>query len=329
MRRLAALLISVTLLGFIYWRVDISNLFAAVRAADWSLLTGALLLLVPLTFATAWRFSVLVGHKTVGVLEATRMILFASTLNLFLPSKMGDIAKAALLVDRHGMDLKFAVSISIFDKVLDVVSMLILGVGAILWIMPDAGQVIWISSIFASGLLLLLLVLVLPLGLIGTTCNVVARVAPVRISNSIIPLADTWQTVVARFWKNWKRASAVISISLITWCGHLLQFWLLAYSLGGQVPIIQNMAYASLSILVGLIPVTIAGIGSRDAALIYFYSGYLTPGQGAFLGVLATLRYVLPALAGLPFVAHFVHTLRGTGGIGQLRSRMARSGNPD
>ena len=48
-----------------------------------------------------------------------------------------------------------------------------------------------------------------------------------------------------------------------------------------------------------------AGIGTRDAAIVYFYRGWLTPGQAAVLGVLATLRYVLPALAGLPFMRDF------------------------
>jgi hypothetical protein len=67
------------------------------------------------------------------------------------------------------------------------------------------------------------------------------------------------------------------------------------------VPLLDNMAFATLAILVGLLPFTFAGIGSRDMAIVYFYGPYLSLGGAAFLGILATLRYVIPAIAGIPF----------------------------
>jgi hypothetical protein len=57
-----------------------------------------------------------------------------------------------------------------------------------------------------------------------------------------------------------------------------------------------------MAILVGLVPVTLAGIGTRDAALVYFLGGAVGPGPALALGLFATLRYLVPALAGLPFL---------------------------
>jgi uncharacterized membrane protein YbhN (UPF0104 family) len=79
------------------------------------------------------------------------------------------------------------------------------------------------------------------------------------------------------------------------------------------------MAFATLGILAGLLPLTMAGIGSRDAVIIHFYSAYMSPGAAAVLGVLATLRYVIPAIAGLPFIGNYL-SLRGR------RDLAARSG---
>lgn len=310
MRRLAAFIVSVVLLALIYWRINISNLFNAMGSAHWGLLTIAILCIVPLTLATAWRFSMLTREAGVRFAEALRMVLGASSLNLFLPSKMGDIAKAAVLVDRHGMDVKLALSISIFDKLLDIGSLLFFGVIALFWISPSSGRVIWALTFVTFVLLLLIIGLILPFGPIPKSLRIVTRFASSQISGRILRFIDAWQSFSVWFWRDRKRVLEVLSLSITIWFGHLMQYWLFVLSLGAHVPVLENMAFATLGILAGLLPFTLAGIGSRDAALIYFYGAYLTPGQGAFLGILATLRYLIPALAGVPLVFYFVHTTR-------------------
>ena len=67
---------------------------------------------------------------------------------------------------------------------------------------------------------------------------------------------------------------------------------------------------ASLSIFVGLLPFTFAGIGTRDVALIFFYQPFLAAPVAAALGLFCTLRYLLPALIGLPFLGQYLATAR-------------------
>ena len=88
-------------------------------------------------------------------------------------------------------------------------------------------------------------------------------------------------------------------------------------ALGLEVGFFLNMALTPLAIFIGLLPMTLAGIGTRDAALIYFYLPYFSPASAAALGLFCTLRYVLPALFGLPFIFSFTHSLR----LDRLRPR--------
>jgi len=101
---------------------------------------------------------------------------------------------------------------------------------------------------------------------------------------------------------------AVTSVGI--WLLHLLQIWMFVLALHGQAPFLANLALAPLAILAGLMPLTMAGIGPRDAALIYFYKPYLSGAAGAALGVLCTLRYVLPAIAGATVVNQYLPGLR-------------------
>ena len=57
-------------------------------------------------------------------------------------------------------------------------------------------------------------------------------------------------------------------------------------------------------------PLTFAGVGTRDAALIAFYAPYFNAATAAALGVLCTSRYLLPALGGLPFLNQYLSTLK-------------------
>ncbi len=71
-----------------------------------------------------------------------------------------------------------------------------------------------------------------------------------------------------------------------------------------------NLALSPLAILAGLLPLTFAGVGTRDAALIVFYQPYFNAPTAAALGLLCTSRYIIPAIAGLPFLGQYLTMLQ-------------------
>ncbi len=272
---------------------------AAARRSDPLWLMAGLLTVIPLTVATAWRFRML-SRTGLNLGVASRLILSASTLNLLLPSKMGDLAKAWVLDRRYGYDPKLAFALVIFEKLLDLASLLFWGVLALIWMRPD-DPVFLLGALATAGLLGLLMLLLSPWAA-GTGMTMLGRHLPRKLA----AMAEQWHDFTGWFWGEKLRAMNTVGLSLAIWAGHLAQFWLYARALG-SVPLIGNMAAATLSILAGLLPFTMAGVGTRDAAIVYFYHDWLTPAQCAMLGLLATLRYVLPAIAGLPFMGDYLH----------------------
>lgn len=290
LKRALPLVVSLAVLALLWWQVDAAAIVAAGRAADAGWLIAGVLAVIPLTWGTALRFQWL-SRTRIGTALAGRLILAASTLNLFLPSKMGDLAKAWVLDRRHGFDPKFALSLVIFEKLLDLASLLAWGVLALALMRP--GDPLFLGgAVLVAGALAALGVILSPL---STRLPVPARLAS---------FAAQWSELVRWFWSRGDRALATLALSLALWAGHLVQLWLFARALG-QVPLVASMAASTLSILAGLLPFTMAGIGTRDVAIVYFYQDWLSPAEGAMLGLLATLRYLLPAIAGLPFVSDF------------------------
>lgn len=308
MKKLLALLISLALLAFIWWQVDVAAIVGAVEAADpWWLLAG-LATVVPLTLATAWRLKLL-SRVPIGTGAALRLILGASTLNLVLPSKLGDLAKGVALTGRHGVSAGFAAALVVMERSLDMAALLVWGVLALLWV--GQSEPLFLLAAAATGALLALLMVLLMPGQTGArVLGWIARRAPGRVRQAIDGLASEWQSAVDRLWSGRGRGPAIAALSLAIWGGHLAQFWLFAQALG-EVPFLDNMAFATLAILAGLLPFTMAGVGTRDAAIVLLYAPYLSAGQGAVLGVLATMRYLLPAVAGLPFMGDYLERGRG------------------
>lgn len=304
MRRLVGLVVSLFILWLIWRHIDTHAILAATRASDPWWLTAGLSMVVPLTLATAWRFQILSRHA-LGLGGATRLILSSSTLNLFLPSKMGDIAKAYVLTGRHGQDPRRALSVVVLEKMLDMAALLVWGLGALLWV-GSSDPWLLLGAAAVAGLLGLLVLLIAPLPLAPRLMALIGGVLPGKIGIAARDFSTEWAGVTAWFWSVPRRGAGIVLLSLAIWAGHLAQFWLFAHALRSSVPFVDNMAFATLSILVGLAPFTMAGIGTRDAAIIFFYRAWLAPGQGAVLGVLATMRYLIPAVAGLPFLRDYV-----------------------
>lgn len=311
MRKLIGLGVSALILALLYASLDADGLERAVRAADISWLAAGILFVVPLTLLTAWRFMALVDNR-ISFLEANRLILAASTLNLFLPSKLGDLAKGHVLSRRHAMDTGLSYATVVLEKALDMMSLLIWGVfGLIVVGIGRPSMLLFLVPV--AGLCAVLMLCILPLRILPFILATFGRIMPGKVARIIEKSSASWQLVSENFWQQPVHALGVIGLSILIWGAHLFQFWLFSQALHGNVPILENAAFATLAILVGLLPFTFAGVGTRDAAIIFFYAPYLTAESAALLGILATLRYVLPAIAGAPFVGDFIGLVRPSG----------------
>jgi len=99
------------------------------------------------------------------------------------------------------------------------------------------------------------------------------------------------------------RLVAVLGASLVLWFLHIAQFAVVQAAAGGPLQPVLVASRVPMAIFVGLLPVTFAGVGTRDAAMVYLLAPGLGESAALVLGLFATLRYVVVAVAGLPFLS--------------------------
>jgi uncharacterized protein (TIRG00374 family) len=310
MKRLLSLAISLAILALIYWRMDFTRLGPVFRNCDPLWMVFSLGMVVPLTLMTAWRLDQLMpGGTRLGVGESNRLILVASVLNLVLPSKMGDLAKAWFIKERGHTSGELAFALVVFEKTCDLLSLLLwCAFGLLLY--PHKDALFWLMTVFVVGGLAGGVALLGCRSFAEAIFKIISQVAPTKIRSQLERLQTGWREMHECFWHDRMQLARVAGTSVFIWFLHLLQIWMFIFALRANAPFLANLALAPLAILAGLLPLTFAGIGTRDAALILFYQPYLTTPVAAALGILCTMRYVLPALAGLPFAGGYLAGLK-------------------
>lgn len=310
MKRIISLAVSLIILAIIYSKIDFAGLIEVFKNCDRFWMTISLSMVVPLTLFTAWRLQQLMpSGSRLGFGEANRLILAASVLNMVLPSKMGDIAKAYFMKQRGHLDGSLSLSLVVFEKTCDLLSLLSWCVFGLL-LYPRKDILFWTMTM---GVVLGLVtgVLLLSSRKFAQLFFLVAKkIASKKLRLKLEKLQMSWGEMHDYFWRDKNQLLKITATSIFIWFLHLLQIWFFILALNAWTPFVANLALSPLAILAGLLPLTFAGVGTRDAALILFYQPYFAAPTAAALGVLCTSRYLLPALGGLPFLGQYVTTVR-------------------
>jgi uncharacterized protein (TIRG00374 family) len=311
MRKLISVAVSLVILVVIYWKIDVRRLVQVFAHSDGWWLAISLGMVVPLTMLTAWRFQQLIPREVrLRFGEAVRLILVAGVLNMLLPSKMGDIAKAYFLTNGTRLDGSLSLSLVVFEKACDTLSLLAWCLMGLVFFRKSS----WLFWLLMMGVGVGLLVGLWLLGsrrLANTLFLKGREVAPEQFVGKLERLQAAWGEMHTYFWGDMGRLSQLAVTSILIWFLHLLQIWLFIRALNAATPFLANLALAPLAILAGLLPLTFAGVGTRDTTLIVLYQPFLNAPTAAALGLLCTARYLLPAMGGLPFLGRYLRAVRG------------------
>ena len=310
MKRLISITISLIILAVIYTKIDFPGLIQVFKNCDRWWMAISLGMVVPLTLFTAWRLQQLMPTGSrLGFGEANRLILAASVLNMVLPSKMGDIAKAYFMKQRGHLDGTLSLSLVVFEKACDLLSLLLWCVFGLL-LYPHKDALFWTMT---GGVVLGLVIGVFLLAsrkFAHLFFLVAKKFAPKKLRFKLEKLQMSWGEMHEYFWRDKAQLLKITGTSVFIWFLHLLQIWFFILALKAWTPFLANLALSPLAILAGLLPLTFAGVGTRDAALILFYQPYFNAPTAAALGLLCTSRYLLPAIGGLPFLGQYLAAVR-------------------
>jgi len=290
--RLFAFLLGVVILGALLRTIGWTDLKNAVLAADGVLVALAFAFFIPQIAVMSWRWQlVALSVRKITFREACRMVLAASALNGILPSKLGDICKGFLLDQSPNPNLSRGLGLGILDKILDVLGLsAVLAVAGIFAAKPETWVLaFWVAN--TAGFTVLVYML--------------HRAKPLRLPAKPKLLAKLGKVMEAADQVRRRRAiwASALALSFLLWVLHIGQIYVFYRAVNAQSTAWAVFLRVPIGIFVGLLPVTVAGVGTRDAALQVLFAPTDHANIIACLGLFCTLRYVIMVILGLPLVS--------------------------
>ena len=291
----SVLVISITIAIFyiLFLKIDFWSVVEVLSRVDRFYLFIALLLTITSLLITATRWQTILetmGYK-LQYKECFYLIMGALPLASVTPSKSGDIAKAYYLKDK--IPASKTVGSVITERLLDVLTLVFFSLIGMLFC----------KRYELAGVALVILVCIIMVFLL------------VRAGfNFHLPIKSSWNEKIQNMilstklqMKDKKAFLTVVLYSFSIWFLGIIQTLVFFYALGIKVPLPFTIANIPIAIFVGFIPVTVGGMGTRDATICFLFSEYATPSELLSVGILFSFfRYWLPALLGIQFMRKFM-----------------------
>ncbi len=300
MKRFLALCVSFIVMAVIFIKIDRTTFLQHFSSLNFFWTGVAFFLFIPQIMLTGWRWQWMIRHDRACTLgEAVSLVLATSSLNVFMPSKMGDLCKAYYLAKSGQLDWRRGLNQVLFERFLDLWALCWMGTAGVIlagfW--TELGFIV-IALTFGLSLVFLM-ILRLPIR------GFVLPFAPKKIREKIESFFHDAHDYVERLKSGPAELGVLFASSLTLWALHVIQFYFMALAIGSSIDLIKIFIFIPIGILVGLLPFTVAGIGTRDAAFLYLFAPYETSSRIVFLGLFATVRYLVPGLVGIPFISRF------------------------
>jgi len=316
-KRLISIVISAALLALLIWHVDARALLQNFRATQWDVFSLALAFFIPQILTIAWRWKRLVApFAPLPLGESVRQVLAGSTMNLVLPGKMGDLTKGWFLARAGHVSKPLGLGVVLFEKMLDVAALALFMLGGVCLLLIEtltAGDAnplpvtaVGLSLAAALGVVAVAGVAILyfvPLNRLPgfSYFQSLAEKSQRKVFYRVSRVLDGSHSTIKALQARGARRGEIISLSLLIWVLHLAQIDLLFLALHVSPAPGQFLSMVPLAIFIGLLPISIAGFGTRDAALVALLWAF-PPSSIMAVALYINLRYLVPAAAGVPFL---------------------------
>lgn len=289
--------VSLVVLALLLRYAGVSSVINALASTRLRWFLPALLLNLATIPVMAWRWRLLLAVKRIdaGLGWLIRTYFVALFFGQFLPAAVGGDAVRAIELSRRTGDAPEAVASVLIDRLVGVVSLVVL---AGLAVAAGAGGAHRPLVVAAEGLFGLAAVLVLALLFSSRVRGLTARLLAPRGGSGPLSAGARMFEALHGYRHHRRTLTAVGGLALAVQLARVASIWLLTRALGLDVPASVVLITGPVLFAALILPVSLNGIGVREAVFVEFLRGHATPSQAFALGVAFFAVGTLTALVG-------------------------------
>ena len=295
--RTARVAVAAGLTAYILWKSHPREVLAATVGAEWQPLLVAVLLVLVDRVLMAYRWIVLLDTLDPAdrppLADILRIFFVSTFLGTFLPSVGGDAVRAYGIANLNvpGGD---AVASVFMDRMLGIASLFLMALAGLTLARDLAGNWVIIASLgLAAAACLVTLLLVF-----SQRADVVMSTILTRLPAAVRRAGQRLLESIQRYAAHHAQLAKVLVCSVAVQAIRILQAYYLGRGLGIEAPLGTYFAFLPLILLVMLLPVTVSGLGTGQAAFLWFFARVGVPAAAAF--ALSVLFIGLGIVGNLP-----------------------------
>ena len=268
-------LLGLGLFAYLVWRTGLRQIWHVVGQMDWRYLAILPIPLVAMFVVQTLKWDLLLRGQNIqiGFADLLKMHMMSFFYALLTPGRVGYLMKISFLRDRTGRSWGECSSSVIVDRFLDMMTLLCFAaVGSLLVIRQFSGLLLQVSLVLAA----------LVVGGIIFSDKGRAR-SILKLGFDVLApkgLKADWKQSFHSFYDNMPALSELLVpllLTILNWVLIYTHSFMVARSLSIDVNYPIFIFLVSLGTIAGLLPITVSGLGTREATLITLFSTYGVP----------------------------------------------------
>ncbi len=260
-------------LVILFSSVGVEEIAIALGAAERRLVALAFTLAVPALLVRSWRWRLLLGRdgERMGYGEVTAVFAHAVFVGTATPGRLGEFVKVFQLRER-GVPTGRALASVLLDRMLDVAMLLVMATGGLALLVGGNDVLVGVGAI----LLFLLLVWLSRALVCGAPAEVLAGVlrplAGQRFRDKVAELRAGLCGALDEL--QYRALLGGTALTTVAWGINYYANFQLAQALGLPLSYFDVAGISAVASLVVLLPVSVAGAGTRDVAMVGLLAVY-------------------------------------------------------
>ena len=310
--------ISILLLIFLFRRVDTHSVFGIIKNAARLKLVFAFLVFFSAYILAILRWEILLKGAQIHLPFKRIIISFAGGVffNLFMPSTIGGDLVRSIDLAAHTRKTKEVVATVLLDRLSGYLGLVIVAIIAALlgW-----HYILYQSVLLSLGIIIFLLVVIL---LVLFNTSIYARLNKLLTNSRTAghrkeaSLKERIKEIIKNLhheihvFRHKKRIIVNnLMLSVIIQITTPLTFYIIALALGLKIPLLYFFIFLPIITAITLLPISIGGLGLRDATTIFFFAKAGVSKDLAFAMSLVNFSFILicAGLGGLIYVLTVHH----------------------
>jgi len=287
-------LVGIGIFGLILSKTDITAITSPLKHADFILAALSFVVMTASIFLRSFRFKYMANANgvTLSVCKSFNMYIGSLFLSIATPGRIGDVTRISYLRN-SGMETGPAIIIYAIDRFADIVFVLLFGLLSLREIIKATGFHIEFNLPSAKIAACIIFLCIAFFILLKTPLPIFKKIS-LRLDYK--RLLESIQFLM----KNRPLTPAVIiTLTIASWLVHIYSLQLLSFSVGLRLSFTMTGLLFAVSALVNILPISIAGIGTRDAALIALFPALgLSRGDALVFSFIILATYIFAAAIG-------------------------------